>query len=125
MIEPEKFRRQRRSISPRIAGVIARRRAGEQRQVAVGIAPILVKMEMDDRDLRRELVHEVQIAVLRRGAEIGVTQIQAHPHVRRGDIIQPAQALEQFIEHLRRVKRRVFDGQAQPGFPVTAGPGAG
>ena len=84
------------------ASVIAPGWTGEQRQMRVGVAVVFMQMQMDDRDVWRKPVQELEIVVSGGGTKIGMAQIKAHPDLLDGRQIQPAQLREQFVEILRR-----------------------
>src|SRR5438105_2931263 len=60
--------------------VIRRGRTREERQMVVGVAVILVDVEMADGDVRGQLVKVAKVVVMCRGTEIGMTDVQAHAH---------------------------------------------
>src|SRR6266516_751568 len=92
------------------AGSVLCRRPGEDRQMAVTIAVVLVQMDVDDRHLRIQQVHELEVIIARWAAEIGMAKIQTHSHCFFRNT-QGAQPGEQFVEVLRGGERRVFDGK--------------
>ncbi len=87
--------------------------AGEQGQVAVGITPVLMKMEMDNRNRAIELIDEAEIIIARGGAKVGVAHIEANAdHIAAAN--QTAEFREEFVEVVRAGMDRVFDGKFQP-----------
>src|SRR5439155_16301293 len=84
-------------------------RAGEKRQVTVVIAVVLVGVEMNDRELRRELIDVLQVIVARPAEQIRMPYVEAHPNLAQPDAFHAWQSGEQFVELFRSCEWGVLD----------------
>jgi hypothetical protein len=98
------------------AGVVASGRAGEKRQVRIGVAPVFVEVEVDDGNPWVEPVQKREIIVVGRGGQVGVAEVEAHADAVGREQAQRPQAVEQLVEIFRRVMRSILYGKLQAGF---------
>src|SRR5204863_7058872 len=83
---------------PLDASAVPRRRAGEERQMAVGVAPVFMHVEVDDRHVRLKPIDVPQVMVARAGAKVGVAEIQAHADVWQFGRSEALQLVKQLVE---------------------------
>ena len=62
--------------------------------MGVGIAPVFMEVGMNERHVRPQRVEESQVIIARRGAEVGVAQVEAHADVREAGRVALAQHRE-------------------------------
>src|SRR6266480_2170993 len=74
----------------------------------ITIPPILVQMQMNDRQIAFESIDKAEIIIPGRAAEICMSEIQAHAKMLSRNRVQFAQAREKFVELFRRMLRRVL-----------------
>src|SRR3974390_400179 len=79
-------------------GIVASGRTGEERQMRIAIAPVLMQVKVDQRQVRIEAIIKLQVVVARGGAKVGVAQVETHADMSGWERIQRATFGEQFLE---------------------------
>src|SRR5205085_11452801 len=91
-------------------------RTGEQGQVTVAVAVIFVQVKVADGNLIGQFVHEPQVIIAGRGAEVGVTEIKTHPDVGDRTARGVVQRREEPVNIVRAGVNGVFQDEFHTGF---------
>jgi hypothetical protein len=97
------------------AGGVEMGRAGEEREVAVGVAVVFVEMEVEDGDGGVEGVEVTPVVVAEWGEEIGVSEVEGHADGRGVRIGVVAEVSKEAVEVFGAGGDGVFEGEREVG----------